>query len=172
MKDTQELMQKVKNAIKFLFLLIFIVSCSSYKNYDTNNDMEEILSLLSEKQSIYYKTIDEDLKQSLDTYINLNDFDFDLCTDSKEVITKEELKIIKQKTKNLNRVNLKRMYPSVDLKIKKESLKISFISYPILFRQNKAAIYHKTGTYGGSFNLLIKKQNKWTFACSKSIWIE
>lgn len=158
--------------IKFLLLLICVVSCSSYKYYDTNNDIEEILSLLSEKKSIYYKTINQDLDKSLDAFINLSSFDFELCIDEKEVISKEELKYIKEKNKNLKQINLKRRYPLVNFKTKRENSKISFISYPILFRQNKAAIYYQTGRYGGSFSLLIKKQNKWTFKCSKSVWIE
>ncbi|MFY7671793.1 hypothetical protein ACOSP6_11970 [Tenacibaculum sp. MEBiC06402] len=172
MKHTQDPISKVKNMINFLFLLFFLFNCSSYKKHNTNNDIEEILSLLSKKESIYYKTINQDLDQSLGTFINLNSFDFELCIDGKEVIVKEEIKYIKEKIKDLKKVNLKRLYPKIGFKTKREHSKASFISYPILFRENKAAIYYQKGRYGGSFSLLIKKQNKWIYKCSKSIWIE
>lgn len=43
---------------------------------------------------------------------------------------------------------------------------------PVVFRNGSMALFYATGTYGGEFGLLQKKQGKWERICSSIVWIE
>ncbi|WP_408041089.1 hypothetical protein [Tenacibaculum amylolyticum] len=166
-----DLIQEAKGVIKFL-LLFTLVSCSSYQNYGEKNEVKEILNFLSTKRSVYYKTIDKDLGKSIDNLIDINFFEFDLCnSNKKELITNEELKFIKQKFKEVKTINLKKAFNELNV-TKNKNIKTDYISLPVIFRKGTAAMYYESARYGGAFNLLIKKNNKWNIVCSKSTWIE
>ena len=80
---------------------------------------------------------------------------------------KREFKM--QKVINLH--NLPLIYKQ-NLTKEKIRFETSFISTPILFRNNTMAIYYNTQTYGGSLTLLQKRNSKWEIICSSSVWIE
>lgn len=173
----QKKMQKVLNVNTLVFIWICFVnlSCSSAKEIINENQINVLNKIIqSSKFSIYYKTVDNNgtsLKKPIEEYIT-NDLEFQFCesniiNENDIVFLRKEFK--RQKIKNLYKLPL--IYRK-NLTKEKKRFETSFISIPILFRNNTMAIYYNTQTYGGSLTLLQKINSKWEIICSSSVWIE
>ncbi len=165
-------MQKVLNANSFIYLFIcFItISCSSKRLLIDENQIDVLNEVLkSSKYNTYYKTIIKDLNKPIEDYIT-NDMEFQFCEN--DTIEPKEISFLKNQ--KLEIVNLYRLPLSIKEKItkKKKGFETSFISMPILFRNNTMAIYYSTQRYGGSFMLLKKENSTWKIICSSLVWIE
>lgn len=173
-------MPKAQNVLKIIIVVIFMNSCSSYKEAADNMNAEyEVMSSVLKKSSgnIYYKTIIEEGNIPIDSYVKDKYLEFYLCgkdVDSPVKIPKEEVAFLKQKVKSVSVQRIDKLFPSLKEKTtkKKERLVTSFISMPILFRNNTMAIYYSTQTYGGEFKLLQKVNGEWETICANSVWIE
>ncbi|MGQ3678869.1 hypothetical protein [Tenacibaculum discolor] len=173
-------MPKAQNVLKIIIVVIFMNSCSSYKEAADNMNAEyEVLSSVLKESSgnIYYKTIIEEGNIPIDSYVKDKYLEFYLCgkdVDSPVKIPKEEVAFLKQKVKSVSVQRIDKLFPSLKEKTtkKKERLVTSFISMPILFRNNTMAIYYSTQTYGGEFKLLQKVNGEWETICANSVWIE
>lgn len=173
-------MQKVLNVLKIIIVVIFMNSCSSYKEAADNMNAEyEVLSSVLKKSrgNIYYKTIIKEGDIALESYVKNKYLEFYLCIKGINTpikVSKEEVLFLKQKIKNISIQRIDKLFPSLKEKTtkKKERLVTSFISMPILFRNNTMAIYYSTQTYGGEFKLLQKVNGEWETICANSVWIE
>jgi hypothetical protein len=177
MKDLLKIMLKAQNVNKYIyvFFLFIIVSCSSNKVLISNNHIEVLNTILSSSRNkIFYKTIINDvnsLKKPINEYIKDN-LQFQFCQSN--IISEGEICFLRKKMKNLQTKSLLKLPLDYKNKLtkKKKEIEISFISIPILFRNNTMALYYNTQRYGGSFTLLQKKDSKWEIICSSSVWIE
>ena len=173
-------MPKAQNVLKIIIVVIFMNSCSSYKEAADNMNAEyEVMSSVLKKSrgNIYYKTIIKEGDIALESYVKNKYLEFYLCgkdVDSPVKIPKEEVAFLKQKVKSVSVQRIDKLFPSLKEKTtkKKERLVTSFISMPILFRNNTMAIYYSTQTYGGEFKLLQKVNGEWETICANSVWIE
>lgn len=180
MKDLQIVMPKAQNVLKIIIVVIFMNSCSSYREVVNNMNTEyEVLSSVLKESSgnIYYKTIIEEGNIPIDSYVKDKYLEFYLCgkdVDSPVKIPKEEVTFLKQKVKSVSVQRIDKLFPNLKDKTtkKKTRFKTSFISMPILFRNNTMAIYYSTQTYGGEFKLLQKVNGEWETICANSVWIE
>ena len=171
---------KTLNIFVIIAVLIFITGCSSKKStINKVSNEHEVLSYILKKSSgnIYYKTIIEEGNIPIDSYVKDKYLEFYLCgkdVDSPVKIPKEEVAFLKQKVKSVSVQRIDKLFPSLKEKTtkKKERLVTSFISMPILFRNNTMAIYYSTQTYGGEFKLLQKVNGEWETICANSVWIE
>jgi hypothetical protein len=161
--------------ISVLFLALTI-SCSSTKQeLVVTDDVQKIFSLIGQNNQIHYKTIVEDLGNPIGYYIKSHLLHFDLCVDGSKpsLITEKEIVFLKtsfdaQKTIRLDKLRLK----IKNLIHKKGNGKTSFISAPVIFRNNTMAVYYSFSRYGGGFKLLQKKRDTWQQMCSNTVWIE
>ncbi|MEY8860826.1 hypothetical protein [Tenacibaculum singaporense] len=173
-------MRKVPSVFKIIIIVIFMSSCSSYREVvdNMNTEYEVLSSVLKESRgNIYYKTIIEEGNIPIESYIENKYLEFYLCSngvDSPVKIPKEEVAFLKQKVKSVSVQRIDKLFPNLKEKTtkKKERLVTSFISMPILFRNNTMAIYYSTQTYGGEFKLLQKVNGEWETICANSVWIE
>ncbi|MDX6745505.1 hypothetical protein SHK09_01775 [Polaribacter sp. PL03] len=170
-------MQKVLNANKLVFIWIcfVILSCSSAKEITDENQINVLNTIIqSSKSSIYYKTINNNgtsFKKPIEEYITDN-LEFQFC--ETYIIKENDIVFLRKEFKKLKVKNLYKL-PSIykkNITKEKKSFETSFISIPILFRNNTMAIYYSTETYGGSLTLLQKRNSKWETICSSSVWIE
>ena len=159
----------------FVFLCMVNLSCSSSKKTISKNQVNVLNTILhSSEYSIYYKTIINNgtsFKKPIEEYITDN-LEFQFC--ESDIINKSEIVFLRkefknQKVKNLNKLQLNY---SENLTKNKKIFETSFISIPILFRNNTMAIYYNTQTYGGNFTLLEKRDSEWKIICSSLVWIE
>lgn len=175
MKDMLKKMLQVQNVNIFVFVCFVNLSCSSVKKPISKNQINVLNTILnSSKYSIYYKTIinnGTNLRKPIEEYITKNlEFqfcDFNFVNESEILLLKKEFK--KQKVENLYKLPLIYKNKLTKNKILYEA---SFISLPILFRNNTMAVYYNTQTYGGNLTLLQKKNSEWKIICSSSVWIE
>ncbi|MGG8498163.1 hypothetical protein ACQY1Q_17315 [Tenacibaculum sp. TC6] len=170
------------NKIIILLTLLFLfINCSSnQKIAEQNNEEIKVLRYIlknSSNSSTYYKTIINDGKIPINTYIKGEYLEFYLC--SKEVdsfikIPKQDILFLQEKFKTLSIQRLDKLLPEFKDKItkKKERFETSFISIPVLFNNNSMAIFYSLQTYGGEFKLLKKSKGEWKTICSNSVWIE
>lgn len=151
------------------------MSCSSVKATISENQIDVLNTIInSSKHNIYYKTIIDNgtsLQNPIEDYITDN-LEFQFCdsnvlNDTEIVFLRKEFK--KQKKKNMFKLPL---IKRENLTKEKKRLETSFISLPILFRNNTMAIYYNTQTYGGDFILLQKRNANWKVICSSSVWVE
>ncbi|WP_428742302.1 hypothetical protein [Tenacibaculum sp.] len=174
------LILKTPTIFKTIAVLIFITSCSSNKNTinKVNNEYEVLSYILKKsKGNIYYKTITEEGNIPIESYVKNRYLEFYLCSNgiySPIKIPKEEVVFLKQKVKSISVQRIDKLFPDLKDKTTKKKIrfKTSFISMPILFRNNTMAIYYATQTYGGEFKLLRKVNGEWETICANSVWIE
>ena len=180
MKDMVNQMLKGKNVIKVV-ALILIFSCSSnHKIFQLDKEnINALHSILSNSnETIYYKTIIEDLRKSLDSQIEPYLLEFSLCdkniNQGATKISNKEIIFLKKEFKAQSIIRIDKINPNFKNKTTKkiERFKTARISMPIVFRNGSMAIYYSNSTYGGGFNLLQKKDNRWKAICSNSVWIE
>ena len=173
----QNEMQKVLSANKLVFIWICFLnlSCSSAKKAISENQINVLNTIIqSSKYSIYYKTINNNgtnLKKPIEKYIT-NNLEFQFC--EPDIINENDIIFLRkeferQKVKNLLKLPL---INKKKLTKEKKRLETSFISLPILFRNNTMALYYNAQTYGGNLILLKKIKSKWEIICSSSVWIE
>jgi len=175
MKDMLEKERKVLNVNIFfyLFILFTVISCSSKKLLINKNQINVLNEVLySSNYNIYYKTIINDLNKPIKDYI-INDMEFQFCENA-GITSIKPSEIFFLKNQKLKTLNLYKLPLDLKGKItrKKKGFKTSYISIPILFRNNTMALYYITQRYGGSFMLLQKKKSKWVTLCSSQVWIE
>lgn len=176
-------MQVVKKIVTVIvmvsaFQTLTLISCSTIKKSSEKTDeVRKILVTITNYNMVYYKTIVQDLKKPIESYLKNYLLEFELC--SKDIdsnsrkISKEEITFLKSKFKNQNIVRLDRLNPKLENLTKtKGKSKTSFVTIPIVFRNNFMAIYYSYTANGGGFNLLQKRNNKWEHICSNTVWIE
>ena len=170
---------RVQNVIK-LTLLLLIINCSSKRiiTEKFSNEYEVLNHILKNSNgNIYYKTVVKDGEIPVESYVKDEFLEFYLCgseVDSPVKIDKKSINLLKENFKNLRVERLDKLLPVLANKTikKKVRLKTSFITTPVLFKNNTMAMYYSTQTYGGEFKLLQKMNGKWKTICSNSVWIE
>ncbi len=132
----------------------------------------------SSDNNIYFKTIVEEWQKPIESYIQRNYLDFNLCVpkaDSHMIyISDEELRYLKRRFSNHSVKGIDKLKPELKDKTTRDSRRFEtvHISMPVIFRNGTMAIYYAAGTYSGEFNLLSKKDGKWQPLCSSLVWIE
>ncbi|NNK18511.1 MAG: hypothetical protein HKP49_05110 [Maribacter sp.] len=170
----------------FFLLFIILFACKTMPSPVLLTTSEkEILKAIAEDFSdseieadIYYRSITSDRNKTISEWIDINDGIFLLCVDeidsSEYVLSRKEKKFLENQFKKHSVINFKKL-KEIDSRIFTRNFvrfKTVEISKPILFRNNDFAIYYKTGTYGGSFNLMKKANGRWSTVCSNTSWIE
>lgn len=165
-----------QNVTKIFFLIITIVSFSCATTKQIHPNQIDVLDALlrNSTNKVYYKTLVTDgtsLMKPIATFITDN-LEFQFCDEV--IIEESEIIFLKQEFKKLNVVNLYNVSKASSNKLTKQKIqyKTSFISLPILFRNNTMALIYTTQTYGNSFLLLQKEKDKWNVKCSSLITIE
>ncbi len=139
--------------------------------------LESILSN-SNNSTTYYKTIIEDQKTPLTTYIEAYLLKFYLCTNDIDsasvIISDEEVNLLRQKFSKQKVKRIDKLLPKYKNRTTKkhERYKTGSISMPVTFRDGTMALYFSLSTYSGEFNLLRKKNDTWEKVCSNAVWIE
>ena len=156
-------------------LLLTSISCASQSGL-TESKANVIESIITDsKYGVYNRTFsNEDLNQ-LD--IKLEDLNFwNPCKYKLErengLLSDKEISFINKQFKNLESVSIESNSPNLKFQKDSENTRLSFISLPILFRNDNYAVYYSMQRYGGQINLLKKENNKWTKYCSYLVWIE
>lgn len=170
-------MPRAQNVIKlfFIWFCLLTLSCSPTKKLINQNEIDVLNAIIkSSKFSVYYKTIDNNgtsLKKPIGDYIN-NDLEFQFCETN--IINYNEVGFLKKEFNNQEIIKLSKL-PSIykkNLTKEKKQFETTYISLPILFRNNKMAIYFNSQTYGAEFILLQKNKTEWKIICSSMVWIE
>lgn len=125
MKDLLKKMQKVLNALKVLFALTLIISCSSVKRVTIK---KEILNSIIEnsKGNIYYRTIKKEGNILVSSYLNSEILEFYLCgteINTPIKISKKDNHLLKEGFENLKRVRIDKIFPKFSNKIIKNNKK-------------------------------------------------
>jgi hypothetical protein len=168
----------LRNAINIFYVFIFF-SCSPTKSNFIEQNIEEI-EVLNEivNENTYYKTIIKDLNKPIDFYVQKHFLQFNLCINdsltNNIVLNEEDIMFIKQKFRNSRTFRIDNLNNKFKAKITKDKIrfKTNYISYPVIFRDDKLAIFYYSSTYGANFNLLKKISGKWKIVCSSQVWIE
>lgn len=174
MNVTLKKVQKVLNATNnfiYIFLCILFISCSTQKKIINESQIAVLNEVLhTSNNTIFYKTINKDLNKLVNDFIT-NDMEFKFC--EKEIVFQpNEISFLRNK--KLDIVNLRKLPLKFKEKItiKRKNIEASYISMPLIFRNNTRALYYTTEKYGGSFMLLNKEKSKWKILCSSQVWIE
>lgn len=159
-------------------MLFMIISCSTLKkSVDNQNDIKNILENIINQNQVYYKTIIKDLGKPIDYYIEPHLLEFHLCGSELNndliTITNNEIDSLKIEFSNQKVTIINKLDLNIKTNLtKKQKLNTSFISMPVLFRNNNLAIYYSYSRNGGGFNLLKKINGEWKNICANSVWIE
>jgi hypothetical protein len=89
-------------------------------------------------------------------------------------ITDQEVRFLNEKFSKQSVKRIGQLKPELKNKLTKkhERFKTASITMPVTFRKGTMAILYITGTYGGEFKLMKKKNSNWEFFCSSLVWIE
>ena len=175
--------------LNFRILLILLttillsISCSTTNNLSKNElESYEVLNSITKKQKsgkIYYLTINSKYdKTDLSKYITPKFLDFPLCINNSinpaSIFEESDFEYIKNQFNELKIIEIRKSLIKnkstiTRIKGKKE---ISFMTFPIVFKNGNYAIYYSELRYGGEFSLLNKEDDKWDKICSNLLWIE
>jgi len=164
--------------LKFSILTFLVSACSSqkYARELSATQMEILNSVVSEK--VYHRTIVSEFDEPISNYVENNFLDFNLCTEefgsTKIKISKSELEFLKSNFDSQTSININRIIPKLRKRAvrKRQRFKTVSISLPVVFRGDSLGLYYTSGTYGGEFSLIQKKNNSWEKICSSLVWIE
>ncbi len=166
---------KLKPIVTFLLFITFLSCSVPQKKVLESSEMEKaLLSILNQNGTVYFKTIVKDLGKPIASYIKPYLLDFILCGENFSLestkITDKEITFLKTQFENQTVIPLERLIGKHKNITRKT--KTSYMTTPVLFRNNTRAIYYSLTSDGGGFHLLQKKEGNWSLMCSNSIWIE
>ena len=170
-----KMMQKAKNAVKLLVILI-IVGCSSViKDVKKTNDLQKIMYLITNKD-VFYKSVIKDKKKPIYLFVQPNLLEFNLCDTNglgEIQLSNNEVEFIRDEYRIQRKVRLDKILNKNNyLSTNKLGNETKFITVPVIFRNNTMAIYYSYSKYGGGFNLLQKKDSNWQVVCSNAVYLE
>lgn len=163
--------------ISILSLLYYACSSQRYARELSVSQREILNSVVSE--AVYHKTLISEFDKPISNYVETNFLEFDLCSSEefrakKIQLSEDEIKFLKSRFDSQKIINLNRLNPKLSNRAaqKRERFKTVSISLPVIFRGDSLGLYYVSGTYGGEFGLLQKKNNSWEKVCSSLVWIE
>lgn len=161
-------------------LFILSISLIWFNGFSQNQEVSEVIAFISrmaENQGcfLHKKTISHTYLREYQ--INFEDLNFwNPCKHKLETnnafLNKEEWETLNSKFYKLKKQRLPNIRPKDLNKTDSTKDETTYITLPILFRDNSYAVYYSEQGYGGQINLLKKEHGQWKEYCAYMVWIE
>jgi hypothetical protein len=157
--------------------LILWISLFWLKGWSQEKETLEVLSSIAENHKFLLHSATLSHVYLKKYHINLEDLNFwNPCKHKFEedntFLVKEEWEVLNSEFHKLKKQKLPKSILKRSNQSDSTKYETTYITWPILFRDNSYAVYYSEQRYGGEINLLKKENGKWKEYCYYMVWIE